>query len=82
MNKRQSDTGSDPAAVTPAMQRYIRLINRGYSIRARLAPDRSGYLDWRPFLVDPQGKTVKRVSLPMAVKLQESGYIPKPKEDE
>jgi hypothetical protein len=82
MNKRKLDAESDPVVITPAMQRYIRLINQGYSIQARLAPDRSGYLDWRPFLVDPHGKTVKRVSLPMAVKLQEAGYIAKPKEDE
>jgi hypothetical protein len=78
MPKKNSAT----TTLTPAMKRYISLINKGYSIRARLAPDRTGYLDWRPFLVDPQGKTVKRVSLPMAVKLQEAGYIPKPKEDE
>jgi hypothetical protein len=78
MSKRTSDS----ITITPTMKRYISLINKGYSIKARLAPDRTGYLDWRPFLVDPEGKTVKRVSLPMAIKLQEAGYIPKPKEDE
>lgn len=67
--------------LTPALRRWVKKLEAGYTIRPRLAwSKRSQGLEWRPALFNPEGAFVQRVRLDTAIKLQEMGYIPRREE--
>lgn len=62
--------------LTPALRRWVGLLERGYSIRAvRAWRKKEGGLTWRPALFNPEGVYVQGVRLDTAQKLERLGYI-------
>lgn len=62
--------------LTPALRRWVDMLERGYTIRARRAwRGKEGGLTWRPALFNPEGVYVQRVRLDTAQKLERLGYI-------
>ena len=64
-------------ALTPAMERWRRLLGAGYSIRPRLRRGRRGqaYVEWGPALYDPEGVFVRNIRRDTLRKLMGRGII-------
>lgn len=68
--------GGQESALSPAMQKWKKKLDAGYSIRARRAwSKKEGGLTWRPGLYNPEGKFVQMVRLDTAQKLEGLGLI-------
>lgn len=62
--------------MTPALRKWVELIEKGYSIRAvRAWSKKERGLTWRPALFNPEGAYVQRVRLDTAQKLEGLGVI-------
>ena len=62
--------------LTPAMRRWVGLLEAGYTIRPRRAwRKKEGGLTWRPALYNPAGAFVQSVRLDTARRLEALGYL-------
>lgn len=68
--------GGQESALSPAMRRWVGMLEAGYTIRARRAwRKKEGGLTWRPALYNPEGAFVQMVRLDTAQRLEALGLI-------